>query len=502
MRLDWREDTGTGTAVLVRERHPMHSLAVPRFVGSLDGRVRYQSEPDPERPDDVPRPRRLKALPRPAYPTSAQVVLRLGNGGQGLDSGRPDTVWHRLYLEGCIPPGCHLRVDARAFNDPAEATELPFVPQPPLLWNPLGSELPFQSGLLPSRPRDSGLFETLLQADSGAIRRLSGRYLQLRLRADSEGFRTPAIHAIRVYHPRFSYQEAYLPEHFRQGSVDTDPIPGDDDAASGADVRERLLALFEGVLTPIEGRIAAAETLLHPDAAPEEQLDVLARSLGLELPAYWPEQRRRRFLREGCFLQQWRGTLRGICLALDIVTDGAVRRGQIVPVENFRLRRTMATILGVDMDDRDHPLTLGTGMSGNSIVGDSLILSEEDARSFLALFAPELANARESSEVQAFFDRYSHQVTVLLHGQARHHRKVVLAALEAQMPAHVQWRLIETDQPFVLGLAPLLGVDTYVETAPASRPVVLDDTYLGREGLLSNPTAFSPRAVNARAAGT
>ena len=157
----------------------------------------------------------------------------------------------------------------------------------------------------------------------------------------------------------------------------------------------------------------------------------------------------------------------------------------------------MATILGIDMDDRHHPLTLGTGMSGNSIVGDSLILSEEDARTFLSLFAPELADTDEKAVVQAFFDRYSHQVSVLLHGRARAQRAAVEEVLAEQMPAHLQWRVIETDHPFVLGTAPLLEVDSYLETRPDPRPVTLDDTYLSKEGLLHNPTALSPRDVNA-----
>lgn len=186
-------------------------------------------------------------------------------------------------------------------------------------------------------------------------------------------------------------------------------------------------------------------------------------------------------------------------LALDIVSDGGVQRGEIVVLENFRLRRTMATILGIDMDDGDHPLTLGTGMSGNSIVGDSLILSESDARQFLALFAPELATADEAAQVKAFFEDYAHQVSILLHGRAVSLRTAVEDILTEQLPAHLQYRIIETEHPFVLGIAPLLGMDTFVETAPPFRRVTLDDTYLGREGILKNPAAFSPEDINAQA---
>jgi phage tail-like protein len=490
--LRWHGQAQTGEAGLIRERYPMLSQEQPRFVSSLDGVLRYQGAADPGFPGFSPRPRELHRLLRPSYPKAAQVSLR-----RVLDAGRPDTVWHRLYLEGSIPPGCELVVFAKAFNLPEQRGRAPYVRQPRPLWNPLPSELPYFQGLVESRPGTSGLFEVLLQRESGNVRRLTGRYLQLRLRMSGDGRRTPAVHAIRIYHPRFSYQEHYLPEHFRQEEALRPESGGAPTPANGADVRERLLANLEGLLTPIEGRIAAAEVLLHPAAAPEEHLGWVGEVLGTRVPGHWSAARRRRLIASGGALQRRRGTLAGVRLALDIATDGMVARGEIVLVENFRLRRTMATILGLDMDDRDHPLTLGTGMSGNSIVGDALILSESDARTFLALLAPELADGEDQAIVEAFFDRYSHQVSVLLHGRARREGALVDEVLAEQMPAHVQWRVLETDHPFVLGLAPLLEVDTYLEVRPPPRRVTLGDTYLSKEGLLQNPTALSPRDVNA-----
>ena len=193
-------------------------------------------------------------------------------------------------------------------------------------------------------------------------------------------------------------------------------------------------------------------------------------------------------------------TTLGNVMMVNGVTDHAleVQRGEVVVVENFRLRRTMATILGLNMNDADHPLTLGTGESGNSIVGDSLILSDTDAREFLALFAPGLGDQEETEIVEAFFDEYAHKVTVLLHGRANGLRDTVQEILQQQMPAHLQWQLVETDHPFVLGLSPLLSVDTYLETQPPARRVRLDDTWLGQEGVLANVAALSPQDVNRR----
>jgi phage tail-like protein len=384
------------------------------------------------------------------------------------------------------------------YNTPEQKDETDYIEQPNWVWCPFRSDQPFGKGLVESKANESGLFENLLQRRGGPVRRLVGRYLQVALVFESDGRYSPCVHALKVYYSRFSYQEAYLPEHFRQEQAvipELDQLP-----ANGADVRERLLAAFEATWTPLEGQISSTELLIHPQFTPAGYLPMVAQALGQNLPEHWPEARKRRWLMETGNLQHWRGTLYGVQLALDILTDGAVAKGQVVLVENFRLRRTMATILGVLMDDEDHPLTLGTGVSGNSIVGDSLILADEDQRDFIALFAPGLADATEKKIVANFFDRYANQVTVLLHGDARRFKDTVADTLTKEMPAHVVWRLVETDHPFVLGLAPLLGVDTFIERQPPARPVILDDTWIGREGLLKNPPAFSPRDVHSRTA--
>ncbi len=496
VQLVWHALSNSGETSLIHERYPMLSQGVSRFLASGDGVLRYQATVEAGSEPDLlgfpVRPRELHALQRPRYYTAGLATLN-----QELDSGQPDLVWHRLYLEGSIPPGCRLTIYAKTYNSPEERSAAPYFAQPQFVWCSHRSDQPFGKGLVDAKRNERGLFELLLQRDRGPVRRLTGRYLQLRVQMESDGRHTPAIYALKAYYPRFSYQEAYLPEHFRQEQIVDATL--DAQPANGADVRERMLATFEAVWTPLEAQIATSELLINPDFTPAQNLPWLGELLGQQLPDHWPEERRRRWLAQTGDLQLWRGTLIGLQLALDIITDGAVARGQVVLVENFRLRRTMATILGVDMDDEQHPLTLGTGMSGNSIVGDSLILAEKQQRDFLALFAPELANNPQDKKVVAdFFDRYANRVTVLLHGDARRLKDVVQATLEQQMPAHLTWELVETDQPFVLGLAPLLGIDTFLELQPEARPVILDDTYLGREGLLINPPAFSPRDVNSQ----
>lgn len=472
-------------AELLPERWPRRSEAdlpaAARFVRHRDGQPRTLSA-------DGPLP--LHRLAQARFAPTGTVTLT-----EVLDSAMPDTLWDRIYLDACIPPGCRIDLALQVGDDRAHLPD-EWIEQPQPVLTPVASELPYAAGRARSQEPGSdhaGLYELLIQRRNGAVRELRGRYLRLRLTLHGDGRHSPAIFAMRVYLPRGSWQTQYLPEHFQQQERPQNLEAADPQPANGADFRERLLASFEGLLTPLEERIAASDLLLDPAATPAERLPWLARLLGRELPTHWPVARSRRWLGAQGLLQQTHGSYRGLLLALDLLTDGAVQRGAVLPVEHFRLRRTMATLLGLDMDDRDHPLTLGTGLSGNSRVGDSLILSDDQAQEFLALFAPEVAERRgEAAVVQRFFDDAARRLTVVLHGPARSLEKVLRDALPALVPATVQWTLRGSDHPFVLGLSPLLGIDTWLETQPDPNPVHLDRTRLGRGDLLHNPVALDP----------
>ena len=497
VRLRRGDDTTQNRAELIYERYPQTTLHSARFVSSTDARLRYLSSSGPLG---------LHPLPLPAYPSAEEngwletVIIK------PLDAGQLHTLWHRLYIEAHIPRGCELRISVRTLDDMQAPYETrTFHVQHAPLWQRRASELPFDAGRLSPIDAEQGLYEILLQRSNGRVRELRGRYLQLRIGMRSDGRHTPRIHNIRVYlHPR-SWQESWLPAHFHQqedvdAAGETDiPTP-----ANGADFRQRMLRSLEGLLTPIESRIISMETLMLPYAAPAEALPGMAALLGVELPAHWPQQRQRRWLASLGVLQRNKGTIAGLALALDIASDGDVARGRIVPVENYRLRRTRTTLLGIDMDDRAHPLTLGSGESGNSIIGDTLFLSEDEAWQFLALLAPEIAasDASQAQKVEHFFDQYAHRVTLLLHGEAREKRAIVEAIMREQMPAHVQWEIKESDHPFVLGLSPLLGIDTYLEIEPEGSRVRLGQSQLGRGDLLRNTSSFSPADVEILSAPT
>ena len=263
------------------------------------------------------------------------------------------------------------------------------------VWLDQASELAFHDGVLDCpRIRDRvGLFTCLIERPGHVVRALQGRFLAMRLELFGDGQAGPQIAALRAYGPRFSYRDRYLPELYRE-TADGAAVG----AASGADFLDRFLALFESVLTPLEDQVAASWRLTAPDTAPAEALDWLAGWIGLSLEPGLEEHQRRRMIRRATALYRQRGTLAGLAGMLDIVTDDGVRRGDLVIVEQFRLRRTLATILGADLADEDDPLTRGVAVSGNSYLGRTFHLGADEQREFLALFRPEAIESSGRSE--------------------------------------------------------------------------------------------------------
>ncbi len=503
-------------------RYPMLSQAAPRFAAIPGPHAQYLAQTGP---------RRLLPLPYPAYLT-AGALCRCGVAGND-----PDGVWHRLYAEAYLPPGTSIAVWARAAEqslskddaaamlatiqhaslgttriDAATAAAIatvyparvpaptpaltaslntaPFHLQPPLAQSDLASELPFHSGLAALVGMPGALYEVLLQRTGGANRRLTGASLDLVMVAFGDGRRSLCLRALRVYTPRFSYQDEYLPTLFHQTAISDESDQSN--PASPPDFRERLLAAFEGMLTPIEDRVATAEYLLDPYSAPTDTLPWLASYLSRTLDPGWPEARQRRAIAQAGRQLRERGTYRGVCLALDIATDGAVARGEVVVLETHRLRRTDATILGVSLSGLN-PLTAYGVPSGNSIVGDTLVLSAERAIDVLALLAPSAVQGADAATVAQFLDEYADrvQVVVLLQGPtAASYRAIVDTVLQAELPVQLAYDIIVTDQRFVLGLSPLLDVDTFLDPSPAPAELTLNQSVMGRDAVLRDPPAL------------
>jgi phage tail-like protein len=263
--------------------------------------------------------------PRRRFVTQATLLSPVFDGQQ------PATVWHRLMLDGSIPPGAEVRVWSRAGDDRDTLDVADWYPEP-VPRRRRESELPF----VPAPGPRSGTWELLFQ-------RARGRFLRLRLELSGDGRVSPKLRALRAYYPRFSYLEEYLPAVYRE----------DPDSASFLD---RFLANAEGILTPLEDRIAGAQLLIDPRSAPAEALDWLAGWFDVALDPAWDEAKRRLFLAHATELFAARGTLRGLRSALALALAPEVddsfldddRRGREVAriVERFRLRRGPGVVAG------------------------------------------------------------------------------------------------------------------------------------------------------------
>jgi phage tail-like protein len=270
----------------------------------------------------------LVAQRQARYLREATMVTRVFDGKE------PGCVWHRLFLDVCLPAGAAIEVASRAADEEAELSTAAFLPEPTPRRRREGAELP---ALAAEGRGQEETYETLFQ-------RARGRFLELRLTFRGNGATSPHLRSLRVYYPRFSYLERYLPAVYRE----------DRDSASFLD---RFLANVEGTLTVLEDKIASVQLLLDPRTAPPGALDWLASWLGVVFDAGWDERRRRLFLGHAMTFFQARGTMRGLAMALRLALDDQpdesifdctcdVSRQPIRIVERFRARGLSPAALG------------------------------------------------------------------------------------------------------------------------------------------------------------
>lgn len=537
--------------------HPLIAARVSRFCNALSPTPLYLvRESGGDRPVSV---RPLRALSGGLYARQGSTLLG------PIDSGLAGCVWHRLYAEAALPGHGAVDIEALA-TDSVGTPALPgqegagrWAPHrisaarspdaspdlPHASWCREASEIPFGAAQLgcPARPGSAGLFTLLLQDSGRKVRRLSGRYLWLRVALAGNGHSSPELAAIRVYGNRFSYRDRYLPAFYRE------PLGGPDAAAEGAatphDFMDRMLGLFEGVLTETEGKIASSWLLTDPAAAPPEALPWIGSWIGVHSRTGANIDDYRQSLLAAPYTAALNGTLGGLLSALELATGGvfvsggrldpgrpapppgspavarlgdlslralmlamqrsgecamlaggAVTRGDIVVVEGFRLRRTFATILGADLADEEDPLTLGLAQSGNSFVGDTLILGDEARAELLALYRAEVDDSRgDAAAVEQFYARLAHRVLVLVRGvdEAAEMRRLTEIVEEA-IPAHVEPQIHRARDPLIVGAASLVGIDTYLAEGMPFERVRLGKSIVGEGDFVAGSGHLDPRA--------
>jgi phage tail-like protein len=272
-------------------------------------------------------------------------------------------------MDAVIPAGTSVTIEARSFDNLGDFEandDSSWIAQPRPYLNGDGGELPKLSlgAAQKATARGEGCWDVLLQ-------KLKGRYVQLRVTMAGDGRRSPSISAMRIWYPRFSYVERFLPALYSQ-----EPVSGS--------FTERFLASVEGVNSVIEIKVAAAQYLLDPRFAPPEALDWLADWFDIALDPAWDEHRRRLFIKYAVRFFGWRGTLPGLRLALRLAFDPDItdcdfdlpgRAGDkangIRIVENFRTRRSGRHLDGGRLDLTLRPLATISGAQWSPPEGKS-----------------------------------------------------------------------------------------------------------------------------------
>ena len=90
------------------------------------------------------------------------------------------------------------------------------------------------------------------------------------------------------------------------------------------DFTQRLTAGLDEVLAPVLLTLDCLDAYLDLELAPPDFLDWLASWVGMPVDETWPVELRREVMRHAIELHRWRGTARGLELALGILTDGTV----------------------------------------------------------------------------------------------------------------------------------------------------------------------------------
>jgi phage tail-like protein len=391
-----------------------------------------------------------------------------------------------LFLDACVPPGCAFVVESRAADQLSELALVPWQAEPDPYRRDAGSELPWVAAAENSH---AGTWETLLQ-------NAHGRYLQLRLTLLGNGRATPRISALRVYYPRFSWLEHYLPAAWRR-----DPV-------SAAFV-ERWLANPEGLFTALEDRLAAVHCLFDARSVPAETLDWLGSWFGLALTDGWSDQRKRLLLRHADQLFRERGTPSGLLRALRLAVDPHEQLEErlftgVPDGGPWGIRLIEHFLLGADdwsetWDTDAYRAFLVRRYGHIESLAKAWKLEANPPADFTQAASAELPEGAADADRALFIRliqparRRAHRFSVLLPKQDCDPalNEKVRQVLAREAPAHTCYEIAEYELALRVGSA-RLGVDSVLGAQTGWTPLIIDQSHLGLSWL-APPSADAGR---------
>jgi phage tail-like protein len=394
-----------------------------------------------------------------------------------LDSGSYQTVWGRLFLDACIPPGAELRVAYVVLDETEDDAPMVRVPpanlkritivrpdlspsMPPAALVPencaqtlhlreSGRELPW------TQPAADDPFETY----EAPINAPPGRFLWITVQLRGNTRVSPRLKCLRAEHPSHDYLRR-LPKAFSR-------------EPRAAAFLLRYLAMFEGFLGETEARGVDRDLLLDPRSAPDECIPWLASFVGLMLDERWasaasargqsPNDVRREFVREAVWLFGFRGTLPGLKRFIEIYTGVPV-----IIIEHYRMRGIGATVLG-DTGAAFASSIVGVGFRVGGAVGSDTAAPLEGT-------------------VEDAFRSHAHRFTVVIPAALSEEQlDVVRNIVEVHRPAHTIFDICTAGTGMRAGRGLLLGLTSVIGPTGAFSTFQTGKSVLGRGAIVGRP---------------
>jgi len=373
----------------------------------------------------------LPAPPALAGPPPAKYVRSGVFWSSALDSAVYQCVWHRIALDLSIPPGTRVRIHTMS----AEAEK----PMDEILAIPETRWATAQTAAAPGE----GAWDCLVQGTPG-------RYLWVRFQLEGDGFQTPEIRRARIYYPRRSSLR-HLPAVYGQ------------DQTSSAFL-DQFLSIFDRFFENTGDVLKNFALFLDPMATPGDFLPWLAGWMGLTFENSWPEEKRRRLLREAHRIYKWRGTRLGLQIPLSIYTGS-----QPEILEEFQARRWFfmdSARLGEQRAVWGPEIVRRLQLDQFSTVGDFQLIDSNDP-----LRDPFFAGAYRFS----VFVRLGREPSDL-------ERAAIESIVEMAKPAHTLATIRILRPRFRIGVQSTVGIDTAVARYPSG--VVEGEGRVGYDAVL------------------
>lgn len=205
----------------------------------------------------------------------------------GLDSGIPGNVWHKIVVHATTTSDTQLnfRFFAQDTTDIAVAGQ-----RLDLNHYIRDSSIPVQDKL----ETLSKLWSEPLTDPDDALLHVKGRYLWIYIELIGSQQHTPIVHSMEVHFPRQSYLQ-YLPTIYERNPATKHFL-------------ERFLSIFQTLLEETDEGIRQAVRALDPQHAGSASLRWLLGWLGIEADDHWSDEQLMALLKQAPILYNMRGT--------------------------------------------------------------------------------------------------------------------------------------------------------------------------------------------------